>query len=50
MPGIDKRAYVTPVKSVAIGSLALTVIFLVARSPLYFLFATIAAFSLTMRR
>lgn len=34
----------------AIGSLALTVLFLLARSPLYFMFATIAAFSLTMRR
>lgn len=37
-------------KAVAIGSLALTVIFLVARSPLYFVFATMAALSLTMRR
>lgn len=37
-------------KSVAIGSLALTVIFLFARSPLYFFFATVAAFTLTMRR
>lgn len=33
-------------KSVAITSLALTVVFLFAQSPLYFLFATIAAVSL----
>jgi hypothetical protein len=38
------------VKAVAVGSLALTVIFLVARSPLYFFFGTVAALSLTMGR
>ena len=47
----DARPYPPGVKAVAVACLiGLTIAFLVARSPLYFMFAMVTVLSLTIRR